>query len=44
MIALVVQCVCGCMEWEDSQGSSLSNTIPRCLIPAYVKDARGLAL
>ena len=45
MTALVVQCVHGCRtrtEWEDSQGASLSNTIPSCLIPAYVKDARGL--
>lgn len=45
MTALVVQCVHGCrtrMDWEDSQGTSLSNAIPSCLIPAYVKDARGL--
>lgn len=45
MTALVVQGVRGCrtrMDWEDSQGTSLSNSIPSCLIPAYVKDARGL--
>lgn len=29
-------------EWEDGQGTSLSNAIPSCLISAYVKDARGL--
>jgi len=45
MTGLVVQCVCGCrtrMEWEDSQGTSLSNIIPSCLTPAYVNNARGL--
>ena len=30
------------MEWEDSQGTSLSNIIPSCLTPAYVNNARGL--
>lgn len=45
MTALAVQRVRGCRtrtEWEDSQGTSLSNTIPSCLVPAYVKDATGL--
>lgn len=45
MTALVVQCVHGYRtrtEWEDSQGTSLSNTSPSCLIPASAKDARGL--